>query len=157
MRTWTTPLMAGAFIISAVTGLLIFFHIEPGIVEPVHEWASWLIVSAALLHLLTHWKSFSGYFKRAGSLSLIVGGLAVAVLSLYPWVEEKENPRKKAIESLEQASLADIAAIVRAPADVLTLRLEHNGIKVSDSADTLEEIAEKNKKDVESLFRLVFQ
>jgi hypothetical protein len=157
MRIWTTPLMAGAFAISALTGLLLFFDMEPGIVEPVHEWASWVIVSAAVLHLMTHWRSFTAYFRNAGSFMFIAGGLAIALLSICPWVEKQENPGKKAIKSLEAASIIDIAAVARIPADVLVLRLEHNGINVSDTEDSLEETAEKNGKDVRTLFDIIFQ
>jgi len=156
-KTWTTPLVAGAFIISAFTGLLLFFHLEPGIVEPVHEWASWLIVIAALLHLLTHWKSFTVYLKKAGPLLLLAGGLSVAALSLYPWVEEEENPRKKAVAMLENARIADVAPIVDSSEDVLILRLAHNGIKVYDPGDSIEKTAEKNGKDIGTLFHIIFQ
>ncbi len=64
MKNWATPLAVGAFTISAVTGLLIFFDLELGIVEPVHKWLSWLLVTGVILHLISNWKQFTGYFSK---------------------------------------------------------------------------------------------
>lgn len=35
-REWATPVAAGAFLLSAVTGVLIFFHIDSGLNKFVH-------------------------------------------------------------------------------------------------------------------------
>ena len=37
-RDWATPLTAGAFIVLAVTGLLMFFHLDRGLNHLAHEW-----------------------------------------------------------------------------------------------------------------------
>jgi len=36
LKSWATPLAIGAFIISGVTGLLLFFDIAFGLVDTVH-------------------------------------------------------------------------------------------------------------------------
>jgi hypothetical protein len=36
-REWVTPIAAGAFLISAVTGVLIFFHVDSGLNKVAHE------------------------------------------------------------------------------------------------------------------------
>ena len=50
-REWATPVAAGAFLLSAVTGVLIFFHIDISLNKFVHEWLSWTLLGAVALHL----------------------------------------------------------------------------------------------------------
>lgn len=37
LKSWATPLVIATFIISAVTGILMFFHQEIGLIKPVYE------------------------------------------------------------------------------------------------------------------------
>lgn len=46
-----TPITAGAFLLSAVTGMLIFFHADSGAKKFVHEWLSWVLLAGAGLHV----------------------------------------------------------------------------------------------------------
>ncbi|EWS63204.1 hypothetical protein Y695_03563 [Hydrogenophaga sp. T4] len=39
-RPWITPLVMGSFALSAVTGVLMFFHLDTGLNKAAHEcWA----------------------------------------------------------------------------------------------------------------------
>ena len=40
VRKWATPLTIGAFFLMAATGILMFFHIDRGIISGAHEWLS---------------------------------------------------------------------------------------------------------------------
>ena len=156
-RNFATPLIAAAFIVSASTGLMIFFDFEPGIVEPVHEWMSWVLVGGAVLHLIVNWKAFTGYLSKKTGIMLIGTAVVIALLSLYPWGEEEEDGRKKAVKSLEKASLVTISGVVDTGVDQLLTKLSRNGITVRDSEDTLEEIAEQNNIDEKALFGVIFE
>ena len=37
-RQWTTPLVAGSFLLMGATGILMFFHWDTGLNKTVHEW-----------------------------------------------------------------------------------------------------------------------
>ena len=43
-REWVTPIAAGGFLISAVTGVLMFFHLDTGLNKVAHEWLSWVFL-----------------------------------------------------------------------------------------------------------------
>lgn len=86
-----TPLVSGACIISAVTGLLLFFDFETGLVEPAHKWLGWLLLSGILLHLVLHRKQFTAYLSSKPTTAVIGTGVVVALLSVYPGSGEKEN------------------------------------------------------------------
>lgn len=156
-RSFVTPLVAAAFIVSASTGLMIFFDFEPGIVEPVHEWVSWVLVSGAVLHLFVNWKAFTGYLQRNAGRVFIATGVVIVLLSLYPWAEEEEDGRKKAVKSLEKASLTTVSGVAGTGLDQLLARLSGNGIVVRDSGDSIEEIAEQNNMDKKALFQVIFE
>mgnify|MGYP006339522549 CR=1 FL=1 len=49
-RDWITPITMGAFGLLAATGVLMFFHIDSGLNEAVHEWLSWVLLGGVALH-----------------------------------------------------------------------------------------------------------
>ncbi len=157
IRNLATPLIAGAFIVSASTGLMIFFDFEPGIVEPVHEWMSWVLVSGAVLHLLVNWKAFTDYLSQKTGGLFIGTAVVLVLLSLYPWMEEEEDARKKAVKSLEKASLITVSGVAGADLNRLLEKLSGKGISVVDSEDSIEEIAEQDNMEEKALFQVIFE
>jgi cytochrome b561 len=63
-REWATPLTIGSFLVIAVTGVLMFFHLDSGLNKLAHEWLAWAMLAAVGLHAAVHFKSFSRYFTR---------------------------------------------------------------------------------------------
>ncbi len=154
IKSWATPLAVGAFTISAVTGVLIFFDIEIGLVEPTHKWLSWLLVTGVVLHLISNWKQFTGYFSKKPAMAII--GLALvtsvgSVLPIFGEKEKKENPAKMAAYALASSSLETVALVVKSTPAALVDQLGKNGIVVKNPSATVEEIATDNKKETKEL------
>jgi len=63
-RPWITPVVIGAFFLSAVTGVLMFFHLDSGLNKTAHEWLSWAMVIGVALHLLLNVAAFKRYFTQ---------------------------------------------------------------------------------------------
>ncbi|NTV02021.1 MAG: DUF4405 domain-containing protein [Chlorobiaceae bacterium] len=152
LKTWATPIAIGSFVISAVTGILIFFDIEIGAVEPVHRWLSWLLLGGITLHALSNRKPFTAYFSRKPALAVMGLALAVAVASMLPVFGEDEEAGgkragKAAAHALESAPLATVALVVKAPSAELVARLGARGIKVEDPSRSIAEIARMNGKE----------
>ena len=145
LKSWATPFVIGAFIISAVTGLLIFFDIEIGMVEPVHKWLSWLLLGSVFFHVLSNLKPFTRYFSQNAAI-------AVTILSLLPFFgnndkeHDKENPGKIAVQVLESSSVKTIALVLKTTPQQLVERLGNNGIIVNNPSLTVREIAKYNGK-----------
>ncbi|MEJ2117239.1 MAG: DUF4405 domain-containing protein [Alphaproteobacteria bacterium] len=76
-REWVTPVTIGAFLISAVTGVAIFFHIDTGLAKFAHEWLSWLLLVAVLLHVGANLFGFKRYFTGWRSLTIIVASVLI--------------------------------------------------------------------------------
>jgi hypothetical protein len=47
-RERVTPIAAGAFLLSAITGVLIFFHVDSGLSKLAHEWLSWALLGGVV-------------------------------------------------------------------------------------------------------------
>ena len=152
LKTWATPFATGAFTISAVTGLLMFFHIEIGMVEPVHKWLSWLLVGSILVHILSNWKQFTVYLSQNAGRGVIGAAIAVTILSLLPLFGQnkkehgKEHQGKIALQALESSSLETIALVVKTTPQNLAEQLGKSGIIVKDNSLTVKEIAKINGK-----------
>ena len=149
IRSWATPLAVGAFTISAVTGLLIFFDIEIGLGEPTHKWLSWLLVGGVGVHLVANWKQFTGYFSKKPALGIIALALVTTIVSVLPIFgeEEKESPAKLAAYALASSSLETVAQVVKTTPSALVDDLGKKGIVVKLSTDTVEQIAKSNGKE----------
>lgn len=165
IKSWATPLAVGAFTISAVTGILIFFDLELGIVEPVHKWLSWLLLAGVLLHLTANWKQFTGYFSKKPALGIIGAALIVTVASLLPIFGEKEegkeggkeNQGKIASQLLESSSLKTVALVVGTTPELLIEQLGKNGIVVKNSSSTIQQIAATNGKSEKAVLGAVLK
>lgn len=160
IKTWATPLAIGSFIISAVTGLLIFFDIEMGAVEPVHKWLGWLLVGGVALHLLANWKAFTGYFSRKPALVITGVAALVTVSSLLPVFGEKEEGGKHTVMAaagaLESSSLETVALVAKKTPEELAGLLSAKGISAVDKSMTLKEIAARNGKESRAVLALLF-
>lgn len=150
LKSWATPLAIAAFAISALTGTLLFFDIEIGLVEPVHKWLSWLLLGGILLHTASNWKSFAGYFSKKTGIGIIGTGVLVAFLSLLPMFGEgeeehgKESTGKAAVQALEASSLETVALVLKSTPEELAAKLEKEGIAAGNSSMTIAEIAQKS-------------
>ena len=84
-RAWITPLVMGAFLLSATTGVLMFFHLDTGLNKTAHEWLSWAMLGGVVLHALLNLPAFKRYFTQTtgrvvmGAFALV---LALSFLSL---------------------------------------------------------------------------
>jgi hypothetical protein len=163
LKSWATPLAVGAFTISGVTGLLIFFDLELGIVEPVHKWLSWLLVTGVILHLISNWKQFTGYFSKKPAIGIIGAALIVTIASVLPIFGKedegkeggKEKSGKVAAQLLESSSLETVALVIKTTPKALVEQLGKSGILVKDPSLTIQEIASNNGKNENAVLGVI--
>ena len=61
-REWATPLTIGLFILMAVTGILMFFHLDSRLNKLAHEWLGWLFVVGVVAHAAANWTGVKYHF-----------------------------------------------------------------------------------------------
>ncbi|MEN6442062.1 MAG: DUF4405 domain-containing protein [Syntrophobacter sp.] len=55
IRINLNPPLALTFLIVAVTGVMLFFHIGGGVIHRLHEWLSILFLILSIVHLTLNW------------------------------------------------------------------------------------------------------
>ena len=100
LRPWATPLTIAAFFIMAVTGVMMFFHINTTLGKVLHEYASWLMVIGVAVHLVLNWRPFTTYFKRPVAATVVGAGALLLALSFLPL-----GPNTSGIEEMDQIAM----------------------------------------------------
>ena len=79
-RKWVTPLVGGSFLLIAVTGILMFFHVDTGLNKVAHEWLGLLMVVAIILHIMLNFKGFKNSFDTFSGR--VINGIFIVLLAL---------------------------------------------------------------------------
>ncbi len=139
-REWTTPIIAGAFLLLAVTGVLMFFHAATGLAKELHEWVSWIFLAAAAVHLAVNFTPFKNYLaQRKGQM--VVGAFALLlVVSLLPFGGSGEPPYVAPLRSLGTAPLATLAQVAQTSPEQVVERLKKEGLAVQSAQQSLSEL-----------------
>ena len=158
LKSWATPLIIATFIISAITGILLFFHKEIGLVKSVHEWLSWALVTSGVLHTVANWKSFTNYFSRKAALAIISTGLIVTIAAItVPSQGKGGNPFMRVNRTLSTASVETLAPIVKMSSEQAVTKLEQKGLKVGDAGQSIKAIATANGSEEQKVILALFE
>ncbi len=162
MREWATPVTIGAFLISGLTGVLIFFHINFGLIRGAHEWLSWFLVLGVIFHVWLNWKAFARYFSKRMGVGIMALFAVLTIISLIPFGGSSGPNRRggppfaKAANALAEAPLTTVALVAKQePADLLN-KLKAQGLNVTSDQQTIKAIAESNKKNEMQILGMLF-
>ncbi|MEB4591585.1 DUF4405 domain-containing protein [Candidatus Thiothrix sp. Deng01] len=151
LRRFATPLVIGSFMLMAVTGVMMFFHLEAGIIKAAHEWLSWIMVLAVGVHVSMHWRSFSRYFTQKPAVAVV--GLFATVLVASMLIQgggERRGPpggQMQAARVLLNAPLNQLAGVTGKTVEALQGQLQQVGLNASDANTSLEDIARQNQRN----------
>ena len=140
-RPWITPLVMGTFALMAVTGSLMFFHLDTGLNKTAHEWLGWAMVAAVVLHLLLNINAFKRFFTQTVGRWVMLACLAVLILSFVPLGNGGGNPPFVApIQALAAAPLSTVAQVAGISTLELRARLGSAGVTSQSDAQTIKEL-----------------
>ena len=149
LRPWATPLTIGTFLLMAVTGLLMYFHVQIGLVKTAHEWLSIFMVGAVGLHLVVNWRVFERYFSQKVAVG-IIGLFAILTVTALV-IPQQGGPRggadRQAVNLLLNLPLTKLAEISNKSADSIRTNLTQQGFTITDPNSTLRQIAEASKRN----------
>lgn len=140
-REWATPLTAGAFLLVATTGLLMFFHLESGLNKEAHEWLSWALLAGVGLHVVSNVAAFKKHLAgRRGQV--IVGGFALLLaLSFIPLEEEGEDkPFMAPVRALSATPISTLAQVANTTPDEVLQRLRTAGLKPASATQSVADL-----------------
>lgn len=140
-RNWVTPFTAGAFLLSAVTGVLIFFHVDSGANKFVHEWLSWVLLVGVGLHVLANLGGLKSHLATVRGKTLIGGFVLVLAASFIPFGGAGgEPPFMQPIRALTSSSLTTLAEVAKVSPAQLRDRLVQAGLQPVSDEQSLDEL-----------------
>ncbi len=156
LKSWAKPFVTSAVIIIAVTGTMMFFNIEAGFIKPVHEWLSWAMTAAVILHVAANWKLFMGYFSKKPAMVIIGTGILITTFSIFLPSSHQPNPRKNIFTALESARLETISTIAGQTSQDIIDKLELKGITIVEPSMSIHDIATQNGKKEMAVLGIIF-
>ena len=149
LNAWAGPVTIGSFAVVAVTGALMFFHLNTGLMKLAHEWLGWLLVVGAVAHVAVNWNPFLAYFSRPAGIAILSIFLVLGIASTIPVGGAGPGGRPAmlaASRALEQSPLCVVAQVVQKTPESLVDTLKAKGIRVQDhNKQTIRDIASANK------------
>jgi len=158
LRQWSTPLIIGAYLVTGISGVMLFLHYGESLIKEAHEWIGMLFVIGALLHIKNHWTPFKRYFSKPIAQTVIVSSLAAGLTFMVVSGDEpRGNPVRAVMQSIEQAPLSQVAQLQNRDLNDLVQRMQSAGFSVNDPSQTLQVIADANGHSPRELIPLLFQ
>lgn len=159
LREWATPFTIGAFLLTALTGILLFFKINLGLVKPAHEWLSWLLIIGTAGHLALNWRPLVRSLSRPVGKIIFFVFIVLTCASALPLNEGKkrQHPAVEIADTLAQAPLSAVAQVAHRNREETLSVLSGAGIRLVGGEQTIQEIADDNGRKPLDVLALLFQ
>jgi hypothetical protein len=156
-RNWVTPITAGAFLLSAVTGVLIFLHLDSGANKFVHEWLGWVLLGGAALHVTANFAGLKSHLALLrGKLLLGVFVVALIVSFIPVGNETSEPPFMQPIRALSQTPLSTLAQVAQVSPEQLREKLLKSGLQATSDQQSLSDLVGPDTKKQMQVLGSVF-
>jgi hypothetical protein len=154
-RNYITPFITLVFLVVAISGLLMLFHLFDGYTEVVHELLGAGFVIVAVFHILVNWKPLKIHFGKKVFLPTAVAVLLIACTLI---VLEIVNPPIDLIimEKIVKAPIPDAFKALNIDQAKAVQVLKSNGILIGN-AKTIEEIWINNEASPEDVISLLIK
>lgn len=142
LHKWATPLVAGSALLMAVTGVLMFFHLDSGLNKEAHEWLGWAFVIGAALHITSHLPGFKKKMAQPLSLKIVGVFAALLLLSFIPLEEGEGNGKmlaRTSMDKLMNAPISVVADVVGKPAEQLIAELNAQGVAITSDSQSIKD------------------
>jgi hypothetical protein len=164
LRKWITPLVTGTFALVAATGLLLFFRAASPLAHAAHEWLSWALLLAAVVHLSINARALGTALRSRAARGILAACALLTAASLLPvrvgpggHGGHGGSPEHRAFEALLDAPLPTVAALAgRSPVELRQV-LAREGLQVPGDRASLRQIAQASGTEPERLLGRVFR
>jgi hypothetical protein len=156
LRTWATPLTIGSFLLMSVSGVLMFFRWDTGLIAGAHQWFSWCFLLGAGGHITANFRPFKNHLNsRWGRVSVAAFAMVLAA-SVFSWGIVTGSRLERAVEQiLVEAPIASLAGLTRTEPGALMQKLKAHGVTATPG-QSVHELAVAHGVDAERLLALVF-
>lgn len=147
-QRYATPFITGFFLISLISGVILFFHVGPNGFREMHEILSLVLIIPFVLHLWKNWRPMVAYFRRAPMVIALVASAAIAGLFLLPSSETTAGgpPQFQLFNRLMAQDVDTVAPVLGVDATAVTTALITAGFAVTGPDEALKDIATASGK-----------
>jgi putative effector of murein hydrolase len=147
-RKVITPLTGALSLVIGISGGMLFFHFEDGLVKGVHEWLGMAFVVVMLVHLAMNWKAFKQHFKKPAAWigTGVVTAISVAFV-VSSLMQPNESPVRSIIHSIETTAVYDLAPVFKVSHLEINQKLDQAGVVIITGQETIQELAENSGVD----------
>jgi cytochrome bd-type quinol oxidase subunit 1 len=137
-RDWATPLTIGSFFLLAVTGVLMFFHLDTAWNKAAHEWLSWLLLAGAAAHITANFTAFRRYFSAPKGRAIMLVCAVLLGMSFLPLGGEDDKPPFVApVKALALAPLPVVAQVAGVSTEEMRARWVAAGLQTHADTDSV--------------------
>jgi methyl-accepting chemotaxis protein len=151
-RKIVTPLTGALSLVIGISGVMLFFHFEEGLVKGVHEWLGMAFAAIMLVHLIQNWKAFKQHFRKPAAWvgTGIVSAISVVFL-VSSLTQPIQSPIRSIIHSLETTAVYDLAPVFKVSHLEMSQRFDQAGVVIVSGQETIQELADNNGVDPRQL------
>ncbi|MBE0531703.1 MAG: DUF4405 domain-containing protein [Rhodospirillales bacterium] len=142
IQRYATAATASLFLVTGVSGVLMFFHVGGKMFTSLHEWLGLLFLVAAALHLVRNGRGMIKLMKTARARVLFgLTGVAAAAFIAASMGAAASNPFVDLAHAVEKAPIAAVAPMLGVSVEDLAVRLRGAGVDVTGADQTFAELA----------------
>lgn len=152
-RSFVTPYITLLFLVIALSGTLMLFHIFDGYTEVLHELLGVLFLIFSVLHLLVNWKSLATHLKKK---SFIFSSILILLLSAGIVIMGKGHGdyQRYIVKKLSNADLVNTLEILEIDYSKADSILKEKNIVIGN-CKTITEIALKYDKPSKDILEFI--
>lgn len=149
LKKSATPLAMALFMVIAVSGTMLFFHVGEDLVKELHEWLGIAFVTAAILHVYRNWSSFKKYFQQRLLWAILTLTIVVTLAFVVPaGLLGQRHGIRFIVDAVTTAPLQQIAPVLGTSYEDMRARFAEQGIVIDNPAISLREIAHHSKREL---------
>lgn len=150
LRTHGTTFTVSLFLVTAISGTFLFFHVASGTFHTMHEWLAMALLLPVAFHVWKNWGGLKQYFRRKTIYLPLVATLVAGAAFVVPTLTGPAsggNPMRVATRAIANGTVAQVAPLFNLTPDALSQRLAAKGYKVTSADQPLAAIARASGKE----------
>ncbi|EIZ78201.1 hypothetical protein WSK_3222 [Novosphingobium sp. Rr 2-17] len=142
-REWATPTVIGAFTLSSMTGVALFFGLKSQATLTIHQWLGLTFVIGGLAHIAVNFFAFKRHFRPKLARVIVGLYLVVTLLAFLPITPARptNTPMSQILDAVQGAPLQDLAHLFKTTPEALVGRLKAAGFPVMSSRQSIADVA----------------
>lgn len=159
LRKWATPLTAATFLVTAVTGILLYLHAGGSLSRDAHIWIGFAVTAVLVLHIFINWRPFRSYLKRPLPLSILVLGVVATVASSVSFGTAARGPQVNPgmlFNAMNGARLETVAELAGMSTEAYLARLQAAGFDGATGQDTIASLGQGDRAASTTALALAF-